>query len=95
MMLLKKDRAEVPGSKDDAHPVQGPPGTICLGLHPVDSACPSSWLVTVGTEQWPFVAQLCPNCPHSAHSCLGFTGKVLESLGATRTHGMGRRWEVT
>lgn len=46
MMLLKKDRAEVPGSKDDAYPVQGSPGTICLDLHPVDVACPSAWLVT-------------------------------------------------
>lgn len=50
-MLLRKDRAEVPGSRDDAYPVQGPPGTISLGLHPVDVAWPSSWLLALGTEQ--------------------------------------------
>lgn len=94
VMLLKKDRAEVPGSKDDAYPVQGPLGTICLGLHPVDVACPSSWLVTLGTEQWPSVAQLCPSCPHSLHGFLSFTGNVLESFGPACIHGMGRRWEM-
>lgn len=94
-MLLKKDRAEVPGSKDDAYSVQGPLGTICLGLHPMDVACPSSWLVILGTEQWPAVAQLCPSCPYSPHCCLHFTGEVLQSMGAACIHGMGRRWEIT
>lgn len=95
VMLLKKDRAEVPGSKDDTYPVQGPPETICLSLYPMDVACSSAWLVTLGTEQWPVVAQLCPSYPCSPHGCLSFTGKVLESMGPACIHGMGRRWEIT